>query len=250
MKPAMETQQPVVELTGISKTYGEVEVLGDVTLSLGAGEVVALIGDNGAGKSTLVKIVSGYLKPTSGRMKVGGREVRFESPREARRRGIETVYQDLAIIGQLSLWRNFFLGQELRSRSRGVRVLDRSAMRRICLQRLRDFGLESVHSPDQSAASLSGGERQTLAIARAVHFESRLLILDEPVASLSVREVRRVHETIDQARKRGLAILYIDHNMNHVVPVADRIAVLERGRLKTVVQRGEVAAADLNDLLA
>ena len=250
MKPAMETQQPVVELTGISKTYGEVEVLGDVTLSLGAGEVVALIGDNGAGKSTLVKIVSGYLKPTSGRMKVGGREVRFESPREARRRGIETVYQDLAIIGQLSLWRNFFLGQELRSRSRGVQVLDRSAMRRICLQRLRDFGLESVHSPDQSAASLSGGERQTLAIARAVHFESRLLILDEPVASLSVREVRRVHETIDQARKRGLAILYIDHNMNHVVPVADRIAVLERGRLKTVVQRGEVDAADLNDLLA
>lgn len=243
-------QPPVVELLEISKTYGEVEVLGNVTLSLGAGEVVALIGDNGAGKSTLVKIVSGYLKPTSGLMKVGGREVRFESPREARRRGIETVYQDLAIIGQLSLWRNFFLGQELRRKSRGVRVLNRSAMRRICLERLQDFGLESVHSPDQSAASLSGGERQTLAIARAVHFESRLLILDEPVASLSVREVRRVHETIAQARKRGLGILYIDHNMNHVVPVADRIAVLERGRLKTVVHRGEVNATDLNDLLA
>lgn len=249
MNLPMGKQPPVVELLEISKTYGEVEVLGNVTLSLGAGEAVALIGDNGAGKSTLVKIVSGYLKPTSGRMKVGGQEVRFESPREARRRGIETVYQDLAIIGQLSLWRNFFLGQELRRQSRGVRVLNRSAMRKICLERLQDFGLESVHSPDQSAASLSGGERQTLAIARAVHFESRLLILDEPVASLSVREVRRVHETIDQARKRGLGILYIDHNMNHVVPVADRIAVLERGRLKTVVQSGEVSAADLNDLL-
>ncbi len=250
MKLARGKQPPVVELMGISKTYGEVEVLGNVTLSLGAGEVVALIGDNGAGKSTLVKIVSGYLKPTSGRMKVGGQEVRFESPREARRRGIETVYQDLAIIGQLSLWRNFFLGQELRRKTRGVRTLNRGAMRKICLERLQDFGLESVNSPDQSAASLSGGERQTLAIARAVHFESRLLILDEPVASLSVREVRRVHETIDQARQRGLAILYIDHNMNHVVPVADRIAVLERGRLKTVVKRGEVNAADLNDLLA
>lgn len=250
MNLPMGQQPPVVELLEISKTYGEVEVLGNVTLTLGAGEVVALIGDNGAGKSTLVKIVSGYLKPTSGRMKVGGREVRFESPREARRRGIETVYQDLAIIGQLSLWRNFFLGQELRRKSRVVRVLNRSAMRRICLERLQDFGLESVHSPDQSAASLSGGERQTLAIARAVHFESRLLILDEPVASLSVREVRRVHETIAQARKRGLAILYIDHNMNHVVPVADRIAVLERGRLKTVVQSGEASAADLADLLA
>ena len=250
MNLPMGQQTPVVELLEISKTYGEVEVLGNVTLSLGAGEVVALIGDNGAGKSTLVKIVSGYLKPTSGRMKVGGLEIRFESPREARRRGIETVYQDLAIIGQLSLWRNFFLGQELRRKSRGVRVLNRSAMRRICLERLQDFGLESVHSPDQPAASLSGGERQTLAIARAVHFDSRLLILDEPVASLSVREVRRVHETIAQARKRGLAILYIDHNMNHVVPVADRIAVLERGRLKTVVKSGDVSAADLADLLA
>ena len=250
MNISAESRHPVVELVEISKSYGEVEVLGNVNLSLGAGEVVALIGDNGAGKSTLVKIVSGYLKPTSGRMKVGGQEVRFESPRDARRCGIETVYQDLAIIGQLSLWRNFFLGQELRTKTRGVRILDRSAMRKICLERLQDFGLESVHSPDQSAASLSGGERQTLAIARAVHFESRLLILDEPVASLSVREVRRVHDTIDQARRRGLAILYIDHNMNHVVPVADRIAVLERGRLKTVVKRGEVNAADLNDLLA
>ena len=244
------SRQPVVELTEISKSYGEVQVLKNVTLSLGAGEVVALVGDNGAGKSTLVKIVSGYLRPTSGRLEVEGRDVRFDSPREARRCGIETVYQDLAIIGQLSLWRNFFLGQEMRGKSLGINVLDRSAMRRICLERVRDFGLVSVRSPDQRADSLSGGERQTLAIARAVHFESRLLILDEPVASLSVREVRRVHDTIDRARKRGLAILYIDHNMNHVVPVADRIAVLERGRLKTVVHRGEVSAADLADLLA
>ena len=250
MNLSVESRPPVVELKEVSKAYGEVEVLGNVNLSLGAGEVVALVGDNGAGKSTLVKIVSGYLKPTSGRLEVEGRGFRFDSPREARRCGIETVYQDLAIIGQLSLWRNFFLGQELRRKSLGMKVLDRSAMGRICLERLRDFGLESVRSADQRADSLSGGERQTLAIARAVHFESRLLILDEPVASLSVREVRRVHDTIGRARERGLAILYIDHNMNHVVPVADRIAVLERGRLKTVVHRGEVSASDLADLLA
>ena len=266
MNSPVGSPQPVVELMEVSKAYGEVEVLGNVTLSLGAGEVVALVGDNGAGKSTLVKIVSGYLRPTSGRLVVGGREVRFASPREARRCGIETVYQDLAIIGQLSLWRNFFLGQEMRRKWLGVRVLDRNAMRRICLERLRDFGLESVRSPDQLAASLSGGapdprHRQVgpLRIATAdtgraggltFRTGSRLLILDEPVASLSVREVRRVHDTIDQARNRGLGILYIDHNMNHVVPVADRIAVLERGRLKTVVHRGEVSAADLNDLLA
>ena len=250
MNKSVESRRAVVGLTEISKSYGEVQVLANVTLNLGAGEVVALVGDNGAGKSTLVKIVSGYLRPTSGRLEVEGRDLRFDSPREARRCGIETVYQDLAIIGQLSLWRNFFLGQEMRRKSLGMKILNRSAMRRICLQRLRDFGLVSVRSPDQRADSLSGGERQTLAIARAVHFESRLLILDEPVASLSVREVRRVHDTIDRARKRGLAILYIDHNMNHVVPVADRIAVLERGRLKKVVQRGEANAADLADLLA
>ncbi len=244
------TKRPVVELEKVAKSFGEVEVLRDISLSLRGGEVVGLVGDNGAGKSTLVKIISGYLGPTSGRLKVAGRQVRFSSPKQARELGIETVYQDLAIIGQLSLWRNFFLGQERGKKLLGLRVLDRNAMKRVCLEQLQSFGLESVISADQPAATLSGGERQALAIARAVYFESRLLILDEPVAALSVRETRKVMETIDRARSREIGILYIDHNMNHVVPVADRITVMEHGSIKRVVGRGELSAEELSDLVA
>ena len=244
------SEKSIVELEKISRAFGKLKVLRDISFSLRGGEVVGLVGDNGAGKSTLVKIISGYLGPTSGRLKVMGQEVRFTSPQQARRLGIETVYQDLAIIGQLSLWRNFFLGQERGKKFLGLRVLDRNAMRRICLEQLRSFGLESVASADQLAATLSGGERQALAIARAVYFESRLLILDEPVASLSVRETRKVFETMERVKNQGMGILYIDHNMSHVVPVADRIAVMEQGRLTTVVRRGEMSADELSDLLA
>ena len=244
------SEKSIVELEKISRAFGKVKVLRDISFSLRGGEVVGLVGDNGAGKSTLVKIISGYLGPTSGRLKVMGQEVRFTSPQQARRLGIETVYQDLAIIGQLSLWRNFFLGQERGKKFLGLRVLDRNAMRRICLEQLRSFGLESVASADQLAATLSGGERQALAIARAVYFESRLLILDEPVASLSVRETRKVFETMERVKNQGMGILYIDHNMSHVVPVADRIVVMEQGSLTTVVRRGEMSADELSDLLA
>ena len=244
------SEKSIVELEKVSRAFGKVKVLRDISFSLRGGEVVGLVGDNGAGKSTLVKIISGYLGPTSGRLKVMGQEVRFTSPQQARRLGIETVYQDLAIIGQLSLWRNFFLGQERGKKFLGLRVLDRNAMRRICLEQLRSFGLESVASADQLAATLSGGERQALAIARAVYFESRLLILDEPVASLSVRETRKVFETMERVKNQGMGILYIDHNMSHVVPVADRIAVMEQGSLTTVVRRGEMSADELSDLLA
>ena len=244
------SEKSIVELEKISRAFGKLKVLRDISFSLRGGEVVGLVGDNGAGKSTLVKIISGYLGPTSGRLKVMGQEVRFTSPQQARRLGIETVYQDLAIIGQLSLWRNFFLGQERGKKFLGLRVLDRNAMRRICLEQLRSFGLESVASADQLAATLSGGERQALAIARAVYFESRLLILDEPVASLSVRETRKVFETMERVKNQGMGILYIDHNMSHVVPVADRIAVMEQGSLTTVVRRGEMSADELSDLLA
>ncbi len=249
MKEAL-TKRPVVELEKVAKSFGKVEVLRDINLSLRGGEVVGLVGDNGAGKSTLVKIISGYLGPTSGRLKVLGQEVQFSSPRQARELGIETVYQDLAIIGQLSLWRNFFLGQERGKKLLGLRVLDRNTMKKTCLEQLQSFGLESVTSADQPAATLSGGERQALAIARAVYFESRLLILDEPVAALSVRETRKVMETIEKARSRDIGILYIDHNMNHVVPVADRIAVMEHGGIKKVVGRGEMSAEELSNLVA
>lgn len=245
-----ETQDPVVNLTGISQKFGRVTVLREVDLALFPGEVVGMVGDNGAGKSTLVKIISGYNRPTSGTMTVRGKDVAFRSPREARAAGIETVYQDLAIIDDLSLWRNFFLGRELSFGPRFLRILKRGEMRRICAEHLDDIGLVSVRSPDQLAKTMSGGERQSLAISRATHFESVLLILDEPVAALSVRETRRVLEMIERARSRGLSVLYIDHNMSHVQPVADRIVVIEHGKIAQVIKRGDATVGELSDLVA
>lgn len=250
MEASPRDTSPVVELDGISQRFGRLTVLSDVSMSLFPGEVVGLVGDNGAGKSTVVKIISGYIRPTSGAMKVLGREVGFRSPREARAAGIETVYQDLAIIDDLSLWRNFFLGRELSLRAGGIRILRRGRMRDICAEHVRQVGVVSVRSPDQPAKTLSGGERQSLAISRATYFESILLILDEPVAALSVRETRRVLEMIEIAKTRGLSVLYIDHNMSHVQPVADRIMVIERGTIARIINRGEASVGELSNIVA
>lgn len=250
MEASVSEASPVVELDGISHRFGRLTVLTDVRMSLFPGEVVGLVGDNGAGKSTIVKIISGYTRPTSGAMRVSGREVSFRSPREARAAGIETVYQDLAIIDDLSLWRNFFLGRELSLRAGGIRILRRGRMRDICAEHLRQIGLVSVQSPDQPAKTLSGGERQSLAISRATYFESVLLILDEPVAALSVRETRRVLEMIETAKSRGLSVLYIDHNMSHVQPVADRIMVIEHGTIARIINRGDASVGELSEIVA
>lgn len=242
--------EPVVELVGIGKSYGSVDVLHDVNLKLYPGEVVGLVGDNGAGKSTLVKIISGFVQPTCGAIKVAGKQVDLKSPRHARASGIETVYQDLAIVDELSLWRNFFLGRELRGSRAQFRLLRRREMRRVCAEQLGEIGLVSLSSIDQPARSLSGGERQSLAITRATYFESVLLILDEPVAALSVRETRRVLQMIEDAREQGLAVLYIDHNMTHVEPVADRVVLIEHGSVARTLVRGEANASELSDIVA
>jgi simple sugar transport system ATP-binding protein len=240
----------VLELRGIQKRFGRIEVLRGIDLSVGAGEVVGLVGDNGAGKSTLVRIISGYLRPTSGAILVHGEKKSFASPRDARHAGIETVYQDLAIVKDMSLWRNFFLGNEIVRRVFPFRVLRRQEMKTICQQHLRDLGLTSVRSVDEMARNLSGGERQTLAITRSVYFQSNVLVLDEPVAALSVRETRRVMDEIRRARGEGIGVIYIDHNMNHVLPVADRIAVVQHGRIATVIRPSETTAEELGDLVA
>lgn len=244
------SQPDVLGLQGICKRFGRVEVLQGVDLSVAAGEVVGLVGDNGAGKSTLVKIISGYVRPTSGSMYVRGRQVSFTSPKNARRVGIETVYQDLAIVKDLNLWRNFFLGSELVRRVFPFRILKQREMKRICEQQLRDLGLTSVRTVDEMALALSGGERQTLAITRAIYFQSQILVLDEPVAALSVRETRRVMEEIKRAKGEGLGIVYIDHNMHHVLPVADRIAIMQHGRISAIVRPGETTADELGDIVA
>ena len=240
----------VLQLKGIRKRFGRVEVLRGVDLSIAAGEVVGLVGDNGAGKSTLVKIISGYIRPTSGSIQVRGQPVRFANPKDARRAGIETVYQDLAIVKDMSLWRNFFLGKELVRGGFPLRTLRRRAMKEICEHQLRNLGLTSVRTVDEMALTLSGGERQSLAITRAVYFQSQVLVLDEPVAALSVRETRRVMDEINRAKREGLGVVYIDHNMNHVMPVADRIAVMEHGRIATIVRPAETTPEQLSDIVA
>ena len=248
--PLSPTQPDVLSLQGIHKRFGRIDVLHGIDLSIAPGEVLGLVGDNGAGKSTLVKIMSGYIRPTSGSLYLDGREVSLASPHDARRAGIETVYQDLAIVKDMNLWRNFFLGNELVAGKFPFQILRRRKMKAICDQHLRDLGLTSVRSVDEMALTLSGGECQTLAITRAVHFQSRVLVLDEPVSALSVRETRRVHEEIAHAREKGLGLVYIDHNMHHVLPVADRVAVLQHGRISTIVRRGEVTAEQLSDIVA
>ena len=244
------TAAPVVELVNVTRRYGKNYAVRDANLAIHPGEVVGLVGDNGAGKSTIVKMISGYIEPTAGTIKIQGAPVRFGSPREARAAGIETVYQDLAIVDEMALWRNFFLGQELHRKILGIRYLRVSEMARICDEHLAEVGLTSVESSHQTAATLSGGERQSLAISRAIHFDSQLLVLDEPVAALSVRETRRVLDAIGAAKENNLGVLYIDHNMDHVLPAADRIAIMHRGTISRVVNKGDLTVEELADAVA
>jgi len=244
------TVEPAFELRGVSHRYGPNRVIFDVDLAVWPGEVVALVGDNGAGKSTLLKIFAGYQQPTSGSLRFMGRDVRFASPADARALGIEAVYQDLAIIDLLSLWRNFFLGKEIVRCVGPLKVLRRREMRAVCEEALAGLGLTRIRSTDDAASALSGGERQSVAITRALHFGAKLLLLDEPTAALSVRETRNVLASIRRARDHGLGVLYIDHNMSHVLPVADRIVLLELGRVVRVIDRGQVSEDELADLVA
>lgn len=246
----MTQYQPLLQLENITKNYGAIEALKGVSFTIGKGEVVALLGDNGAGKSTLVKIIAGGLEATSGRMLFEGKEYKATSPAEAKAAGIETVYQDLALIDDLTLWRNFFLGRELVRARWPVRMLRRREMRRICTSELDALGLVHVRSTNAVAAALSGGEKQSLAIARAIHFGARLLLLDEPTAALSVRETRNVLSIIERAREEGLGVIYIDHNVDHVYPVADRIVLLEHGEVAATFRPSEKTPDEVRELIA
>ncbi|MEX1124127.1 MAG: ATP-binding cassette domain-containing protein [Acidimicrobiia bacterium] len=241
----------LLELTNVTKTFGSTRALNDVSLTVRSGEVVGLIGDNGAGKSTIVKIITGYFTPTTGTVSFDGEPINL-STAMARGLGIEAVYQDLALIEELSLWRNFFLGKELRSGSTRMPLttLRKKEMKDLTLRNLDELGLTRIRSANEPAALLSGGEKQSLAITRAVHFGARLLILDEPTAALSVRETLNVLDTIRRSADRGLGVLYIDHNMSHVQPVADRIVVLEHGRVASEHKGSDVTVEDLASMLS
>lgn len=239
---------PVIEGIKLCKWFGRVAALKDVDITIERGKVVGLVGDNGAGKSTLIKILSGVHRPDSGELWFEGKKVELNSPRDARKLGIETVYQDLALVETMSIARNFFLGAEPKIRFGFFNLLDGRKMRQATEKMLRDIGI-TVRSAHQEVSTLSGGERQAIAIGRTMHFGGKVLILDEPTSALSVHETNKVLSYIDEARNRGLSVIFITHNLYHVYPVADKIIVLEHGRKVGDFRKEETSVEELIDII-
>jgi simple sugar transport system ATP-binding protein len=240
----------ILQLEDISKFFGPVIALSNVTLRLRRGEVHCLLGDNGAGKSTLIKTLAGVHAPEKGDYLVDGAPVHFKSPRGALDAGIATVYQDLALVPLMSVARNFFMGREPRKKLLGmIPVMDRRHAAEISMARLADMGIR-VRDADQMVGTMSGGERQCLAIARAIHFGARVLILDEPTAALGVRQSVNVLRLIRRARERGISVIFITHNVNHAYPVADTFTLLNRGRSIGSFAKADVSKEAVLDMMA
>ncbi|WP_353895441.1 ATP-binding cassette domain-containing protein [Glycomyces tritici] len=235
----------LLELTGLSKRFGPVEVLSDVDLTIDAGEVCALVGDNGAGKSTLVKCVAGIHGIDGGAIAVDGEARTISGPRDAAALGIEVVYQDLALCDNLDVVENLFLGRE---KVHGL-ILDEDSMEQLAAETLSSLAVRTIRNLRQPVASLSGGQRQTVAIAKAVLWNSRLVILDEPTAALGVAQTRQVLELIRRLADQGLAVLYISHNLNDVFAVADRIAALYLGRMAAVLDAADATQSQVVELI-
>jgi simple sugar transport system ATP-binding protein len=235
----------LVRMERISKAYGRVQALRDVTFTVREREIVGLLGDNGAGKSTLIKILSGAVPPTSGEIYIRGKRVDIRSTTDAIRNGIETIYQDSALVTQLSIARNLFLGREPVKGPRWLNRMDKATMNRVAGELLRRVGITKNIPPTTPIASLSGGERQSVAIARAVYFGARCLILDEPTSALGVKQSGVVLRYVAQARDRGLGVIFITHNPHHAYPVGDRFVILNRGRLMGDWRKSEISRDEL-----
>jgi fructose transport system ATP-binding protein len=239
--------EPLLSARGLVKRYGRVTALDHADFDLYPGEILAVIGDNGAGKSSLIKAISGALRPDEGEIRLGSDLINFSSPMEARKAGIETVYQNLALSPALSIANNMFLGREIRApgiMGKWFRKLDHRSMEKIARQKLSDLGLMTIQNINQAVETLSGGQRQGVAVARAAAFGSKVIILDEPTAALGVKESRRVLELILDVRSRGIPIVLISHNMPHVFEVADRIHIHRLGRRLAVINPKEYTMSD------
>ena len=244
---AATTMEPIMQARGLVKRYGRVTALDHSDFDLYAGEILAVIGDNGAGKSTLIKALSGAVQPDQGEIRLDGRPIRFSSPIEAREAGIETVYQNLALSPALSIADNMFLGREIRAgglMGKLFRTLDRKQMRQIARDKLSELGLLTIQNIGQAVETLSGGQRQGVAVARAAAFGSKLVIMDEPTAALGVKESRRVLELILDVKRKGLPIILISHNMPHVFEVADRIHIHRLGKRIAVIDPKRFSMSD------
>jgi len=238
-----------VEMVNISKNFGRVQALKNVSCMVDYGEVLGLLGDNGAGKSTLIKILVGLYPQDKGEIYFEGKRVQFSSPQEARAMGIETVYQDLALVELMSISRNFFLGREPTKKVGPFEFLDKRGMDEVCAKALSEIGI-TIRSPDESVSLLSGGERQSISIGRAIHFGVKLLILDEPTAALSIKEARKVLDYVREAKKRGLSVIFITHNISHVYPVADRFTILDHGIKVGDFDKKDVTPEDVVNIIS
>jgi len=246
--PEQGNEVPLVKMEHITMKFGRVVALEDVDFEVKPCEIMALMGDNGAGKSTLIKILTGVHIPTSGRIFFEGKPVDIRNPADARALGVETAYQDLALVNLMSIGRNFFLGREPVRMEGPLPWLDTKQMEAKTRGALTDIGI-NVRSADEKVAKLSGGERQSVAIGRAVYFGAKLLILDEPTSALSVGEVRKVLGYMLNAKERGLSVIFITHNVHHVVEVADRYTVIRHGKNVGTYPHDELTPDDISDLI-
>ena len=240
---------PLLQVDRVSKYFGSVIALSEVSTTVVGGGVTCIVGDNGAGKSTLIKIFSGIFPPDEGRYLVDGEPVQLGSPREALDRGIATVYQDLAMIPLMSVWRNFFLGSEPTKGGGPLRRFDIAGARRTARAELAALGID-IRDVDQPVGTLSGGERQSVAIARAIYHGARVLILDEPTSALGVKQAGVVLGRIAAARDRGLGVIFITHNPHHAYPVGDRFLILNRGRSIGEYAKADITRDELTELMA
>lgn len=243
------TKTRLFEIEHVGKRYGSIVALSDVSAHVDAGDVLCVLGDNGAGKSTFIKILAGAHKPSEGTVKLDGEPIEFDNPRAALNQGIATVFQGLAVAPLMPIWRNFFLGSELKKRIGPFKFLDVRRMRAICKEELAKMGID-LRDVDQTIGTLSGGERQSVSIARAVYFGARVLILDEPTSALGVKQAGVVLKYVARARDRGLGVILITHNPHHAYPVGDHFLLLKRGTQLGFYAKSEITLPELTQLMA
>lgn len=241
---------PILKLAKVNKSFGPIDVLHDISLEVRAGEVLCLLGDNGAGKSTLIKLMSGVYQPSSGSIEMDGKPEHFPNPRAAAEKGIATVHQFGGTFPLMSIGRSFFVGVEPTKGWGPFKVYDRKRANAIAVEAVQKLGITRITDGDRLVGGLSGGERQSLAIARAVHFGARVLILDEPTAALGVKQATHVLRIVNEAKRRGLAVIFITHQVMHAMAVGDHFAVLIRGAIASEFRKGEKTREEITDLMA
>ena len=244
-----EERRPIIKMKKIEKHFGSVIALSGVSIDIFSGECHCLLGDNGAGKSTFIKTMSGVYKPTHGEILFEGRPMHFANPRNAIEAGIATVHQHLAMIPLMSVSRNFFMGNEPVKKIGPLGLFDHEFANKVTMEEMSKMGIK-LRSPDQAVGTLSGGERQTVAIARAVYFGAKLLILDEPTSALGVRQTANVLSTIDKVRQQGIAVVFITHNVRHAFPVGDKFTLLNRGHSLGTFRKNEIDQDSLQTMMA